>query len=174
MSSKIKSGWKAPQHRRKKTMTKMTIAIAVLFLFAAGPSLPGFSMEPSASPPQVNFYQEIPYVSGGIGVEERETVEAIGKEHNLKLTFALQNGNYLGDVNVVVKDNKGSPVLEAVSDGPLFFAKLPAGSYTIEATTREKNLKHTARISARGQTQVHFVWVGPNPETAGQDGLTTN
>jgi hypothetical protein len=155
-------------------MTKITIAIAILFLFAVGPSFPGFSMEPSASPPQVNFYHEIPYVSGGIGVEEREAVEAIGKEHNLKLSFALQNGNYLGDVNVVVKDNKGNSVLEAVSDGPLFFAKLPAGSYTIEATTREETLKRTAHISARGQTQVHFAWAGPNHQTAGQDGLTTN
>jgi hypothetical protein len=145
-----------------KTMTKIMIAIAILFLFAAGPSFPGFSMEPSASPPQVNFYREIPYVSGGIGAEERDAVEAIGREHNLKLSFALQNGNYLGNVNVVVKNGNGRPVLEAVSDGPLFFAQLPAGNYTIEATTRGETLKQTAYLSVRGQTQVHFAWKGSN------------
>jgi hypothetical protein len=150
------------------------MATASLLLFAAGASLPGFSMEPSASPPQVSFYREIPYVSGGIGAEEREAVEAIGREHNLKLSFALQNGHYLGDVNVVVKDNKGKPVLEAISDGPLFFAKLPPGDYTIEATTGGETLKRTVHVSGRGQTQVHFAWKGPNHETVGQAGLTTN
>ena|SRR5438093_519327 len=155
-------------------MTKTIIAATSFLLFAAGLSGAGFSMEPSASPPRVNFYHEIPYVSGGIGAEDREAVEAIGREHNLKLSFALQNGNYLGDVNVVVKDGNGQPVLEAVSDGPLFFAKLPAGNYSIEATTRGETLKRTVHVSGRGQTQVHFAWKGPNRETVGPEGSTAS
>jgi hypothetical protein len=163
-----------PVTKEEKTMTKTILATASLLLFAAGLSVTGFSMEPSGSPPQVNFYQEIPYVSGGFGAEEREAVEAIGREHNLKLSFALQTGNYLGDVNVVVKDNKGKPVLEALSDGPLFFAKLPPGTYTIEATTRGATLKRTVHVSGRGQTQVHFAWTESNHATIGQAGLTTS
>lgn len=139
-------------------MKKIVIGTVGLFLFAVEPVFPGFSSEFPESQPQVKSYNGIPYVSGGIGIEERESVWALGKEDNLVLSFALQNKEYLGGAKVLIKDGKGKKVLQAESDGPLFFAKLPAGNYTVEATAMRKTLGQVAHISPKERTRVYFTW----------------
>ena len=37
-------------------------------------------------------------------------------EHNVKMVFALNTGNYLADVAVTVKDADGRTVIDGVSD----------------------------------------------------------
>jgi hypothetical protein len=118
--------------------------------------------------PEVQTYNGIPYVSGGFGLEERAELRAIGKTDNLELSFALQNKDYLGGAEVLIKDRNGKEILEALSDGPLFFAKLPAGTYTVEATAMGKTLKQVAHVPAKGQTQIHFAWKELKRETAKQ------
>ena len=108
--------------------------------------------------PQVKSASGIPYVSGGFGVEERENLRAMSKDDNLELSFALQNKHYLGGANVLIKDSRGRDVLEAVSDGPLFFAQLPEGTYTVEATTSGKTLKQIVHVPDKGQARVYFAW----------------
>jgi phosphosulfolactate phosphohydrolase-like enzyme len=106
----------------------------------------------------VRTYNGIPYVSGGFGLEERADLRAIGKTDNLELSFALQNKDYLGGADVLIKDSNGKEVLDAVSDGPLFFTKLPAGKYTIEATAEGRTEKQVAQVPAKGQTRIYFAW----------------
>ena len=76
---------------------------------------------------EVRTFENIPYISGGIGSEERETLRAMTHGDNLQLSFALADGKYLGGAEVTIKDNMGKEVLEAATDGPLFFAKLRCG-----------------------------------------------
>ncbi|TAM08950.1 MAG: carboxypeptidase regulatory-like domain-containing protein [Pusillimonas sp.] len=55
----------------------------------------------------------------------------------LALTFASnRHGNvpYMSDAQVVVRDSQNNKVLNAVSEGPYFLARLPAGNYEILAT----------------------------------------
>lgn len=100
----------------------------------------------------------IEYISGGIGdgEESAETVSAF----NLKLVFATQgSGEFLADIKVSIEDSKGKNVLTAISSGPHFYAKLPAGSYRITAEFAEKPLKKVVSIKNKNGRQVlYFYW----------------
>lgn len=115
---------------------------------------------------RVENYKGIPYVSGGFGIEEREKLRAMGQNDDLEISFAWQNKQFLGGAKVLIKDDKGKEVLKAVSDGPLFFTKLPTGKYTIEATAMGKTLKQAAHIPSKGQARVYFAWKKSDHETA--------
>ena len=100
----------------------------------------------------------VSYLSGGFGEDERERLRSITGGDNLELSFALQSKEYLGTANVLIKDAKGYNVLEAVSEGPLFFVDLLAGSYTVEATAMGKTLKQAVHVSSQGHARVYFAW----------------
>jgi hypothetical protein len=82
----------------------------------------------------------------------------MGQAYTLKLTFADTTGHYLSDIFVVIAEASGAPVLEAVSQGPWFFAKLPPGRYRVRATTLGHSLQQVAQVSATGQTRLTFSW----------------
>ena len=76
----------------------------------------------------------IEYVSGGVGQLQRQAMEAMSQDYNLRLTFARRGtGAYLADVKVTVENMKKETMLDVVSSGPMLFAKLPAGSYRVAA-----------------------------------------
>jgi hypothetical protein len=78
--------------------------------------------------------QGFPYVSGGVGADERAALEERGKAFNVKLAFAEQRGPYLADVNVMIVDGKGAEILFLASAGPWFYIQLPPGRYNVKAT----------------------------------------
>src|SRR5262245_35812167 len=136
-------------------MTAKIISIVAL-VAAVGISHSASSDDATESLLQVKSSGNIPYVSGGIGLDERSRLTAMSHDDNLRLRFAMQDGRYLSGADVDVKDNKGEEMLAAKSDGPLFFAKLPAGNYTVEATSMGQTLTRTVNVPARGQTSVYF------------------
>ena len=97
-------------------------------------------------------------MSGRFGLEEHAELKTIGKMDNLELSFALQNRDYIGSAEVVIEDQNGAAILEAVSDGPLFFAKLPEGVYTVKATAMAKTLEQTVHVPSQGQARLYFAW----------------
>ena len=102
---------------------------------------------------------DISYVSGGVGDESLERVGALEMGFNVKLVFALQNGEYLSDVKVVIADAVGKPLLEAVAEGPVFLAKLPAGRYELRATVGDVTRMQRLRVGAKeGLKTVQFRW----------------
>ena len=118
-------------------MNKMVVGTMGLFLLGASPAFAN-SLTNSGSEPEVQTSNGIPYVSGGFGLSERTEIRGIGKTDNLELSFALQNKDYIGGAEVRIKEKNGTELLEAVADGPLFFAKLPEGVYIVEATAMGK------------------------------------
>ena len=138
-------------------MNARIISMAALVIAAATAS-PASSNDANEPLLQVKSFGNVPYVSGGVGSDERDRLIAMSHDDNLRLSFAMQDGHYLGSAEVDVKNNKGEEVLEATSDGPLFFAKLPAGSYTIEATTMGQTHTRTVNVPSHGQTAIYFVW----------------
>ncbi|NJN48054.1 MAG: carboxypeptidase regulatory-like domain-containing protein [Candidatus Competibacteraceae bacterium] len=107
---------------------------------------------------QVSDYQGIAYVSGGVGVEEREALAAMSDRFNLKLTFAMSAGNYLSDVQVRIVDRSGNPVFEATADGPLLYALLPPGSYTVQVNGFEQDFQRQTQIQANKQNSVSLLF----------------
>jgi hypothetical protein len=88
---------------------------------------------------------------GGIGLDDRAAMERAAPEYNLRLEFAQAgNGEYLANVRVVVSDMKGGKVLEALSSGPWLYAQLPAGEYSVAASTGDATLTHNVSIKAGG------------------------
>jgi len=103
-------------------------------------------------------YAGIPYLSGGIGLDEREALRSLANEYNLQLSFALKRGNYLSDVEVLIADDRGATVLAAISQGPWFFTELPAGTYHIRAKMLGQSLEQVARVPQQGQSRLSFLW----------------
>lgn len=104
----------------------------------------------------------VPYVSGGIGEAEQQRLNAMVGRFNLKLVFTLTEGNYLADVGVVLKDAAGKNVVEHVAEGPIFLAKLPAGTYSAGVTYNGKSQSRTVKVGERLRTE-YFRWPA-NPE----------
>lgn len=111
---------------------------------------------------QVEEANGIRYVSGGVGEGERAEIEALGNQYNLRLMFAKQGGEYLSDVQVSIREERGSTAFDARSDGPLFYVQLPAGDYRVEATPAGMPDRipqsQTVSVGDSGQSRLDFYW----------------
>lgn len=137
-------------------MMKHRTSIAQLVLAAAAfTTTAGFAQAPSASPAGA----AVPYASGGVGDTDLARMKALEGQYNTKLVFTVMEGNYLADVGVTVTDGKGQPVIKAVSDGPVFLAKLPAGAYTVAATYEGVTVTRKLSVPASGLRTEYLRWV---------------
>lgn len=82
------------------------------------------------------------------------------KEYNLHLLFAIKSGAYLADVKVTIQNAKGHTVLDAVSDGPWFYAKLAPGKYTVKADVDGKVQARTVTVGKGKSATADMVWSG--------------
>lgn len=89
---------------------------------------------------------EVPYITGGIGGEERERFELLRDEYNLQVKTAYSTGHYLADVEIVISNQSGLELLDAITEGPFFYARLPAGKYTATASFEGAFLTQTFSI----------------------------
>lgn len=126
--------------------SKTTLLMVMTLLFAALPAL-AQSGPGTASQVEERSYNGVPYITGGVGIEERAALEERMGDYNLKLIFALEEGNYLSNVDVTVADTSGNTVLQTTTNGPWLAARLPEGRYTVRATIQ-------------GETQEKMVDVG--------------
>lgn len=100
----------------------------------------------------------VTYVSGGVGNESIDRLTAMSGEFNVKLIFAMNSGEYVSGVKVVILDSKERTVVDAVSDGPWFLSKLPAGNYHIVASLAGKAEKRQIVVGADKLMTVDFRW----------------
>jgi hypothetical protein len=77
--------------------------------------------------------QGIKYMTGGVGIGERQRMANRQEDFNLKLAFAEQSGVYLADVDVAIEQS-GRELLGVETNGPWLYLRLPSGVYTIRAT----------------------------------------
>jgi hypothetical protein len=105
-----------------------------------------------AAPVAAATQSGVSFVSGGIGENSVAALKAREKEFNLKLIFTLTEGNYLADVGVRITDAAGRLVVEHVTDGPIFMARLPAGAYNVQATYNGKAQARKISLGDRLQT----------------------
>jgi hypothetical protein len=135
-------------------MSGRTIIRLVLLLLIA--SAPAMAAESALD---VKTAGNISYVSGGVGLSEREELAQLKGTYNLQLMFAYaKSGEYLADVAVKIADSAGRSLLEAVSSGPYFYAQLPPGRYQVSATNAGKAQTKTVSVPARGAVPVAFYW----------------
>jgi hypothetical protein len=134
--------------KSKGTTMKSLLPIVLLAITLSIPSAY------AATPQQQN---NIPFITGGIGDEERTAIEAVKKEYNLYATSAGTSGEFTGDMHIMLLDKDGKPLLETDA-GPLFYAKLPDGQYTVDGTWKKQTKSEKFTISHGKPHTVHFSW----------------
>jgi hypothetical protein len=108
----------------------------------------------------------ISYISGGIGQEEIDAINAASKNYNLQLTFAEKNeGGFLSDVKVQIQDARGRTVLQTVSDGPKLLVKLPQGKYKVDAELANKKISRLANLNTRSSVKLNYYWSESETDT---------
>lgn len=104
--------------------------------------------------------KDIAIMYGGIGKPERELIERLGKDYNIKLVFiALPWKKYLSNVKVNIINEKGQKIIKVISEGPFFYAKIPSGIFTIRTIYKGKvkTIKNI-EITNEGQRSMYFSW----------------
>ncbi|WP_420266192.1 hypothetical protein [Candidatus Magnetominusculus dajiuhuensis] len=136
------------------TMIRPVLIVALLVLaapaaFAEGDYTPAF---------QSGSVNGIDYITGGVGLDERESLDAIARDrYNVKLVFAMTNRDYVSDVFVEITNKSGKRIFEATSDGPICYLKLPAGSYSIRASY-EGVVRSQSITAGATSRNVDFRW----------------
>lgn len=101
----------------------------------------------------------IPFLSGGVGIRERELLNEMGKGYSLKMVFSNKRGEYLTDIVVRVLDSREKVILTTVSNGPWLFIDLPEGVYALEASFMADRKKIGGVEIKRGvQKVISFQW----------------
>jgi hypothetical protein len=100
----------------------------------------------------------VSYVSGGVGDDSIERLNALAADFNLKLVFAMKSGDYVSDVKITIANTAGKTLVDTTSEGPWFMTKLPAGKYQIVATFAGNAEKRTIAVGAEKLKTVDFRW----------------
>ena len=115
-----------------------------------------YAQQPSIKPQvqgQVNF------VSGGIGGDERDALQLMRADYNLHLMFSMQDSKeYLSEIKVSITDATGNGLLQTVAEGPMLFAGLKPGRYSISAVKNGHLINKTVNISDKRRTSLSFTW----------------
>lgn len=104
----------------------------------------------------------VPHVSGGVGYDERASMEAVKSQYNLRLLFAISgSGDYLSGVKVRIQDARGATLLNTRSNGPWFYAQLPPGAYVLTLDHKGQIQTRNVKIQPQGATVENLYWTGP-------------
>jgi hypothetical protein len=134
-----------------KANVGVLLAAALISSAALGQTTP--------APVQPKTENGIPYLCGGVGLDESDYMKSEARKHGLLMTFAARDGSYLANVHVDIADSRGKSVLAVDCDAPMLLVDLPrAGSYKIKAETAGTTLTRTASVQAKGGGRVVFVW----------------
>lgn len=125
---------------------------AIAALLAAGLAAPAAAM------PQPMHKGDITYISGGIGLGEQHALESQAKHYDLAITNADKAGAFTTGTRLVITAKDGRDVLRVAATGPLFYAKLPPGDYTIRAVNNGQSRKRTVKVASGATTDVHLIW----------------
>ena len=131
------------------------VCVLVLGIAAAG-----VGVADESTPLQPKMQNGITYLTGGIGQDQVQEMRADAREgYKLQLVFATQkSGEYLADVKVTISDGKGETLIDVVSDGPGFYAKLPVGHYKISAENRGAVQVRSIDVTGRNINRHVLYW----------------
>lgn len=107
------------------------------------------------------------YINGGVGQEEQGAMQALRADYNLQLTYATQQtGAYRSDVTTTISDAKGNQLLSVPNTGPMFYVRLPSGTYHISAAAEGKIFKRTVKLGT-GVKALTLHWENDSPDDPG-------
>jgi hypothetical protein len=147
-----------PRKELRMSTNQMIICGALAVLLSLG-GIPRYGRaQGTAVPPVERTASGIPYLSGGVGLEEQDALRAVSGDYNLHVTLAQRDGHYLSDARVTIRDGNGATLLETVARGPWLFTTLPPGKYTVTADLQGKAQQRLTQVPAAGHAEVNFYW----------------
>lgn len=104
----------------------------------------------------------VPHVSGGIGASEREAMEQVKSQYNLRLLFAVAgSGAYLSNIRVQIQDAAGPTLLSTVTVGPWLYANLAPGDYVLTVEHAGQAQTRNVTLPTTGAVAESFYWPVP-------------
>ena len=111
------------------------------------------------SAPVVEQQNGIRYLSGGVGLEERDEMRAAATGFDLRLMFSgARSGEFIAGVDVVIRDAQGRDVLVVPNAGPLLYAALPSGTYRVTAQSEGRTQTRTVTVQNGRLAESHLTW----------------
>ena len=108
--------------------------------------------------PEIMQQNNITYVTGGIGDDEKAALDAAKGNYNLHIINANPDGAYVSNVHLSIADKTGTEVFSSDA-GPIFYAKIPNGRYSVTATHNDQTKKQNLTISSQTKaSHINFVW----------------
>ena len=138
------------------------VALASLLAVQAAPLAVAQTQVVPPLNPAPQTQDGITFVSGGIADDWQQSMEAQRGQYNLHLLFAqVGTGAYFANIPVEIRDSSGHTVLNAISQGPFFYARLKPGSYRVTATHAGQAITQTAYVGAGGGGRdLDYRWAG--------------
>jgi len=133
----------------------MKVKVRIMFLLLA---VAGIGFAPMvAADIEIHRQQGTRYVSGGVTSEEVKEMQKLAPRFAIQLYFRAQGSeDPVTGVNVTVRDIQGDTVLQAQSEGPMFFFDVIGGRYTIDAEYAGEMLSETKDQTGRRYLRIKY------------------
>jgi hypothetical protein len=129
------------------------LVLAITGAFAAAAHADEGTLPPERSQGSVT------YVSGGIGKDESDAMKQAASRYSLSIEMSSPAGTraqFVADVKIDIRDQRGASVLSTTSDGPILLANLPPGRYTVSASKNGPPQQRNVVVGSGTRARVSF------------------
>ena len=132
---------------------KRTFAVLIVLLGIAG------WLPQAVAEIEIHEQQGVRYVTGGGTAESDEDMKQLASRFPIHLVFQAEGQEApIQGVGVTVRDIKGTVILEAKSEGPVFFIDVGSGRYTIEAEYAGERQSQTKDLTGRRYLRLRYTF----------------
>ena len=114
----------------------------------------------TSTTPDASSSAPAPGASGAAAAPDSSTaMKQAAPRYSLSIEMAstaTPRAQYVSDVKIDIRDQKGAAVLSVTSDGPFLLANLPPGRYTVSAIRNGASQQRTVTIGAAAHQRVMF------------------
>jgi hypothetical protein len=143
--------------KRLARAARTAALLSALLIGGAGTISGSVAQEAFTFGPTIQRQGNVSFITGGVGFQEREMLDAVRNQFNLHLLYAERGeGSFIADVKVRIADRGGQTVLETITKGPELLVQLPAGTYRIESSYEGATQTRSVSVPARGHTALVF------------------
>lgn len=108
----------------------------------------------------------VAYITGGVGLEEREEIVRWESSFNVKIVTATQGaGAFIASVHVDIHRGR-ELVFDRTMDGPWMLLRLPPGSYVVTANADGRLRRTNLVVPATGRAALVLRWEDREPTPA--------
>jgi hypothetical protein len=103
----------------------------------------------------------ITFVTGGVGQERAAAFRQVASDYNLRATFTAPGGAFMANVKVDLQDAQGKTLVSTITEGPFFFARVPAGTYDLTASYGEQTVQRRLLVNPGGAATTEVTFIVP-------------